>query len=86
MEKWPYKFDGGQEFYMKSGKYITGSDALAFVKEEMLHIFKSSAVLAEEKENNRNPVNVKNTNRPRRAFPVTNSYFGARKALLGRFV
>ena len=49
MEKWPYKFDGGQEFYMKSGKYITGSDALAFVKEEMLHIFKSSAVLAEVK-------------------------------------
>ena len=34
---------------MKPGKYIIGSDALAFVKEEMLHIFKSSAVLTEEK-------------------------------------
>lgn len=27
---------------MKSGKYLTGSDALAFVKEEIFHIFKSS--------------------------------------------
>uniref|UniRef100_UPI003FEEF767 hypothetical protein n=1 Tax=Phocaeicola sp. TaxID=2773926 RepID=UPI003FEEF767 len=30
--------------------------------------------------------NVYLANRPRRPFPVTNSYFGARKALLGRFV
>jgi len=29
---------------------------------------------------------LKNANRPRRAFPVTNPYFGARKPLLGRFV
>lgn len=34
---------------MKPGKYIIGSDALAFVKEKMLHIFKISAELAEEK-------------------------------------
>ena len=33
---------------MKSGKYLTGSDALAFVKEEIFHIFKSSVVLSEE--------------------------------------
>ena len=26
---------------MKSGKYLTGSDALAFVKEEIFHILKA---------------------------------------------
>ena len=40
----------------------------------------------EGKETDENPVSMKNTNRPRRPFPVTNSYFGARKPLLGRFV
>gem|GEM_PF-6617618 len=40
----------------------------------------------EGKEIDGNTVSVQNTNRPRRPFLVTNSYFGARKPLLGRFI
>lgn len=34
---------------MKQSKYLTGSDAPAFVKEEIFHTFKDSVVLEEEK-------------------------------------
>ena len=40
----------------------------------------------EGKKTDGNPVSVKNTNRPRRPFPVTNPYFGATAGILRRFI
>ena len=41
---------------------------------------------AERKETDGNPDNMKNTNRPKIPFPVTNPYFGATVGILGRFI
>jgi len=47
---------------------------------------KGGGMMAEGKETEENAGMLKNANRLRRPFPVTNPYFGARKPLLRRFV